>query len=126
MLEYKNTSLVVSNFLWTEHNTPLEITSTVIPALTGNEAMMKTAHTLEESLQHAQNNHPDLTKIRVKLKVLHIEKRLIADKFKPKITLEYNMIQRGFLTGSESFTSTYLSDNYKFGVGFSFPVFPSR
>jgi outer membrane protein TolC len=78
---------------------------------------------LQELLQMAQTNHPDLVKQRIKLNQLNIERRFVADKFKPKLNLEYNLIQKGFPLGGESFNGTYLSNNYKFGVSFSFPIF---
>jgi outer membrane protein TolC len=123
LVEYKNSSLVVSNFLWTENNTPLEITNEAVPSLTGNENVITESSSLERLIQQAQTNHPELVKIRVKLSQLNIERRFLVDKFKPKINLEYNMIQKGFPIAEEAFNSAYLSNNYKFGVGFSFPVF---
>jgi outer membrane protein TolC len=109
LVEYKNSSLVVSNFLWTENNTPLEITNEAVPSLTGNENVITESSSLERLIQQAQTNHPELVKIRVKLSQLNIERRFLVDKFKPKINLEYNMIQKGFPIAEEAFiVRTYL------------------
>ncbi|QHT69434.1 TolC family protein [Rhodocytophaga rosea] len=122
-VEYQNASLIVSNHLWTENNTPVEVTTGMIPAepkaVTSNIQM----DSLQTLLQLAQTNHPDLIKQRIKLNQLNIERRFIADKFKPKLNLEYNIIQKGFPLAGESFNGTYLSNNYKFGASFSFPIF---
>lgn len=122
-VEYRNAALIVSNHLWTENNTPVEITDLMIPTdpQAGNPVLQ--TDSLQQLLQQAQTNHPDLVKQRIKLNQLDIERRFIADKFKPKLNLEYNIIQKGFQLGGESFTGTHLSNNYKFGASFSFPIF---
>jgi outer membrane protein TolC len=122
-VEYRNAALIVSNHLWTENNTPVEITNGMLPAEPEAISSSIQMDSLQELLQMAQTNHPDLVKQRIKLNQLDIERRFVADKFKPKLNLEYNIIQKGFPLGGESFNGTYLSNNYKFGVSFSFPIF---
>jgi outer membrane protein TolC len=122
-VEFQNASLVLSNHLWTADNTPVEVTEGIIPSLVGLETLVLAPDAVEKLTRSAQTNHPDLRKIRVKLQQLDIEKRLLTDKFKPKLNLDYNLIQRGFPVQGESFSQGFLSNNYKFGASFSFPLF---
>ncbi len=121
--EYRNAALLVSNFLWGENNTPLEIPETLMPSLLGTEAEPVTSDSLARMVEFAQTSHPDLTKLRVKLGQLDVERRFAADKLKPKLNLEYNLIGKGGTVGSEWVASPHLSNNYKFGASFSFPLF---
>jgi outer membrane protein TolC len=122
-VEYRNASLIVSNHLWTENNTPVEVTDNMTPAEPEAVNTLLQLDTLQELLEMAQTNHPDLVKQRLKLDQLNIERRFVADKFKPKLNLEYNIIQKGFTLDGQSFSETHLSNNYKFGASFSFPIF---
>lgn len=121
-VEYQNTSLIISNYLWTENNTPLEITSEVIPSSSVLENGIIQPDSLENLTNVARRNHPELMKLRVKQEQLDIERKYLADKFKPKINLEYNLIQKGFPVDNTAFDGAFFSNNYKFGFAFSFPI----
>lgn len=119
---YQNASLMVSNYLWTEHNTPLEITDGIIPLAEPENAAMQ-PDSLKNLINAARTNHPELIRLRVKQQQLDIERKYLADKFKPKINLEYNLIQKGFPLGNTAFDNVYSTNNYKFGFNFHFPIF---
>lgn len=122
-LEYQNASLILSNYLWTVSNTPVEITGEIIPP----DEISAEAHLPLDSLQllmaMAIENHPELLKINLKQEQLEIERRFLADKFKPKINLEYNILQQGFPIGEVAFDGAYLGNNYKLGFSFEYPIF---
>ncbi|CAN5881438.1 TolC family protein [soil metagenome] len=122
-VEYQNASLVVSNYLWTANNTPVEVTPDLVPSLAGLEEIVPTPEALQKMAQTAQNNHPEILKGQIKLQQLDIERRLLTDNFKPRLNLDYNLIQRVFPLQGESFSQGFLANNYKFGATLGFPVF---
>jgi len=121
-LLYKNATLELSNFLWFDNNTPLEITDSLIPmAYTNIPAPIPLAKdSVEKTLQRLESNHPIIQLYDYKLQSLEIERKLKTEMLKPQLNLNYN-----FLT--EPVGSNYLSQlspqNYKWGVEFSFPLF---
>jgi len=69
----------------------------------------------------AKANHPELKKLSVKMKQLEVEKKLAAEYLKPQLTLNYYLLNQPFTP--EWNTSLLVTENYKFGVDFSFPIF---
>jgi outer membrane protein TolC len=122
-VEYQNASLVVSNYLWTADDTPVEVTPEMVPTLTRLEEMVPTPVELEKMVETAQNNHPDILKTQIKLQQLDIERRWLVDNFKPRLNVDYNLIQRGFPIQGESLSQGFLANNYKFGATLGFPLF---
>lgn len=121
-LEYTNASLIVSNYLWSTEGAPVEVTEQVIPSETGTETTPLQLETVERLTATAMVNHPDLVQLNSKLIQLDIEKRFIADKFKPRVNVNYNLLQSSFFS-EDIYSSAYLSNNYKFGLSFSYPLF---
>lgn len=121
-VEYQNASLVVSNYLWKDDNTPLEISDEVIPASASTEDNFIDQGDLEKLVAAAKQNHPGLIKLHVKKSQLEIERRFLADKLKPKLNLEYNLIQKGFPVNQSAMEGSFFTNNYKFGLSFSMPI----
>jgi outer membrane protein TolC len=119
-LDYQNGLLVVSNYLWSPQGTPLEMDTTFIPENFVFPFDKPNSDSLAQLLIFAQKNHPDLIKLDLKLDQLAVEKRMFADKLKPKLNLEYNFLGKGFDVPA---TNTFANDNYKFGASFSYPLF---
>ncbi len=120
MLEYQNGLLVVSNYMWSPQGTPLEMDTTFAPENFAFPFDKPNSDSLTQLLVFAQKNHPDLIKLDLKLDQFSIEKRMLTDKLKPKLNLEYNFLQKGFDVPS---TAQFANDNYKFGASFSYPLF---
>lgn len=120
-VEYNNACIVVSNYLWTEDGLPLEVTPRLIPS----EQVPVSSLTKEsvETLVERAIMHPEMLKLNAKINQLETERVLRADKFKPKLQLEYNVLQSGFSGSGNTFTLPYMSDNYKFGATLSYPLF---
>lgn len=123
LVEYQNSSLIVSNYLWSADGTPLEITEEIIPATTEVETVLIQKDSLQELIASAKNNHPELLKLKVKQDQLSIERRLLVDRLKPRINLEYNLIQKGFPMNTSEIDNAFFTNNYKFGLNFNFPIF---
>lgn len=124
LLEYNNSSLVLSNYLWTENNTPLEVPAGVIPSMEGSEIRTLPHDSVQQLLTRAKENHPEVIKLNAKRNQLEIERRFAREKFKPKLNASYNFIQQGFPINPEtSFNSAHFNNNYKFGLSFNMPLF---
>lgn len=122
-LEYRNQTLIISSYLWIDGNIPVEVAPNLIPVRDIIVIEPVSKDSLENLLVTALVNHPEIVKQVIKGEQLQIERRIIADKFKPKLNLEYNFLQKSFPLNGESVGPNYFSNNYKFGVNFSYPLF---
>lgn len=114
-----NAGMVLSNFLWLDNDTPLELEENVIPNL---EIISEVDISLQIAGQSLETftvaNHPKLQSLNLKLEQLEVDQSLKANKLLPKLKLEYN-----FLTETPDIGNSFLANQYKGGVNFSFPLF---
>ena len=122
-LAYNNARLMVATHLWAANRVPLELQETTIPALTGSELASLPLDSMQQILEIAKVNHPDLRKLNLKGQQLAVEQRYAADKLKPKLNVEYNVLQSDFYMNADVLERQYLGANYKLGVSFSLPLF---
>ena len=117
-LDYRKASLKLANFLWTENNVPLELTGEVRPV----ENLMEQVNEiwLGDEISAAENvqDNPKLRYLRYNLDMLEVEKRLKANRLLPDVELSYN-----FLTEQPEEWQSLNSEDYKFGLKFSLPLF---
>jgi outer membrane protein TolC len=122
IINQQNAQLLVSNYLWGDDNTPLELEEDIIPAGFNWPLQAITEETLASLMAYAQTQHPELVKLDFKLKQLNVEERLQRDRLKPVLNLNYN-----FLTATplamDDMNMALLRNNYKFGAQFAFPLF---
>ncbi|KAA9326004.1 TolC family protein [Adhaeribacter soli] len=121
-VQFQNARLLVSNYLWQENLEPVELPENAIPADYGSALTPLSADSLQRLLEQAQTRHPDLLKLQLKNQQLEYDRRVQADKFKPKLNAEYYLLQRRLAPNPEYFANGYLLDNYKFGLSFSYPL----
>lgn len=125
-LAYQNATLLLSNFLWYENNTPLEITPQLVPPQL-NELSLQTvsADSIELAVDLLPKSHPELLRYRYKLADLDVERRLKAEKLKPKLNINYNLLANGvnFLPAENNGNNALFLQNYKWGIEFSMPLF---
>ena len=120
-VDFKNAGLLLSNHLWQEGSIPLELPENAVPEdLTAIEKMGDAR--LNELLVFAQENHPEIQKIRFKIAQLDIERRFQQDRLKPRINLNYNLLA-GYNPMKVEASNEYFANNYKVGFDFSFPLF---
>ncbi len=123
LLNYQNTTLELSNFLWYENNTPLEISDSLRPPTfneLNNNLESLNADELQNLVGELAETHPDMQLYNYKLGSMEIERRLKAEGLKPTLNLNYNALNEP--TGSDFFNN-YSIENYKWGVEFSIPLF---
>lgn len=124
VIELQNSMLVLSNHLWNDQGTPLELPKDAIPQSTDQELNLP-AHTLLDTLLGlAEREHPELLKLRAKADQLDIDRRYRAEQLKPKLNVSGALLSRRRDFGS--YVPDYYDfgwSNYKVGVDFAFPLF---
>ena len=119
-LNFQNSGIQLSNYLWDSLANPLELSVEFAPVLQ-QDMLAISRMELESLLQQARINHPELQKLDVKLKQLEVDRRLAAEYLKPRLDLSYYLLNQPFDPDWNS--SLRFSEDYKFGVDFSFPLF---
>ena len=127
-VQWQNAALVVSSYLWDAEGRPRELPATARPQTLPPAATWRPL--LPDSLAAlallAQEANPDLVKTRVKQEQLGLEDRLLLNKLLPKLTFDYNLLLPGrpfaFENSPQPFQGGYSANNYKMGLGFSYPL----
>lgn len=119
-LNYKNSTALLSVFLWDEGLIPLEIDELTIPQKLPDVEQLQLSQELIFQFDSIQFTHPELLQYEYKVKQLQIDKRLKQEMIKPKLNLKYNAISEPL--GNDVF-SQYNLNNYKWGMEFSMPLF---
>ncbi len=127
-LNFINAGLALSNFLWYEDDTPLEISETLRPGALDTFDTKQLLPDLNTFLQLVENQHPQLRFYQFKLNELDVDRRLALEQLKPRLDVEYNLLGDGFDFGRTSGNDggnveNLLLQNYKWGLNFSFPIF---
>ncbi len=116
LVSLNNSRFGVSNFLWSEDNTPIELSDDLIPQSIDSLNLPPVQNTLDWIDQH-----PFIQKYEAKARQLRLERKLKISKLLPKSIAEYN-----FLTYPSRFDKlgNYpLYESYKAGIKFSMPLF---
>lgn len=123
-IELQNSMLVLSNHLWNDKGTPLELPKDAIPQPTDQELKLPDHTLLDTLLGLADREHPELVKLRAKADQLDIDRRYRAEQLKPKVNVSGALLSRRRDFGS--YVPDYYDfgwSNYKVGVDFAFPLF---
>jgi len=120
-LDFINSGISISNYLWDAEGNPLQLSNNVAPVLVQNDGELLSVNTLEELSFQAKQNHPDLLKLTVKLNQLEIDRKLAVEYLKPRLDLSYNFLNQPLTPSGEFQSFTFLND-YKFGLDFSMPI----
>lgn len=120
-LEFINSGIKISNYLWDVEGKPLQLSNDVAPVLVQTDGELLSINTLEELTFQAKQNHPDLLKLTIKLGQLEADRKLAAEYLKPRLDLSYNFLNQPITPSGEFQTFTFLND-YKFGLDFSMPI----
>lgn len=120
-LDFINSGIKISNYLWDVEGNPLQLSNNVAPVLVQSDGELLSIQTLEDLTIQAKQNHPDLLKLTVKLNQLEVDRKLAAEYLKPKLDLSYNFLNQPLSPGGEFQSFTFLND-YKFGLDFAMPI----
>ncbi|GAA4885098.1 TolC family protein [Flaviramulus aquimarinus] len=118
-IKFVKSSLELSNYLWLNDNTPIEIQEGIIPDVNTFDTIDLTLNTSGMDIEtFSIENHPKLQSLDYKFKSLSIEKRLKLNNLLPQIDLQYN-----FLSQTPEVARSFSTSAYKSGVNISFPLF---
>lgn len=112
-------SLELSNFLWLNENTPVELQDHIVPDIsTLNKVDTAFNIALFNNADFDINNHPKIKSLEFKIKSLNIDRKLKMNNLLPQLDVQYN-----FLTQTPRETNSLVVDNYKAGINFKVPLF---
>jgi len=118
-IKYVKSTLELSNFLWLNDNTPVELKETIRPDTQTvsliDDVLQVTGFDSEDFNVDA---HPKLRSLDFKYESLQLNKRLRQNMLLPQIDLQYN-----FLSQTPDNLGAFNAINYKSGVNVSFPLF---
>ncbi len=112
-------SLELSNFLWINDNTPVELQDHIIPDVSTLDKVDTTFNiALFNNANFDINNHPKIKSLEFKIQSLNIDKKLKKNNLLPKLDVQYN-----FLTETPELSNSLNINNYKAGLNFKLPIF---
>lgn len=118
-IKFTKATLELSNFLWLENNTPIELQDNVTPdanTLVDIDTVLDLNSIELDTLNI--DEHPKMISLDRKYQGLKVEKRLKANKLLPQVDLEYN-----FLTETPELINSFDQSQYKGGLKVKFPLF---
>jgi outer membrane protein TolC len=118
-IKYIKASLELSNFLWLNNNTPVELQENIIPDVNSTETVDTSLNiALFNDVDFNINNHPKIKSLEFKIESLNVDKNLKMNNLLPKLDVQYN-----FLTQTPRVVNSLIVDNFKAGVNFQLPLF---
>ncbi|AUS06064.1 TolC family protein [Pseudotamlana carrageenivorans] len=118
-IKYIKSTLELSNYLWLNENTPIELKDNIIPDVSTSNQIDAVFNTSNLNIENISlENHPKMLSLQNKYKSLEVEKRLKTNNLLPKIDLQYN-----FLSQTPDLIQSFNTANYKSYVNVSFPLF---
>ncbi len=123
-LEFQNTTLELSVFLWTPDTQPYILAINIIPGedlLTLNiaDAVLPELNNL---LTAAIKNHPELLMYNYKLNVLGVEKKLKFQDLLPTVNFRYNQLGKGYEILKTATTGPLFENNFQYGLSMGIPL----
>lgn len=122
-LDFRNLGLELSVFLWTDAARPYNLPTAIIPAddLQLSSIATITTPDLNNLLEAAKKNHPELIIYDYKLDALGVDKRLKFQGLLPSVNLRYNQLGRGYDVLKTA--SLPLFDNsFQYGLSLGIPL----
>ncbi|MEZ4775217.1 MAG: TolC family protein [Bacteroidia bacterium] len=121
-INYFNHTQGLSGYLWGKNNVPLDITDELVPPLFTDVPMISplNADSVAMFISQIPEQHPDVRIYDYKLAALEVEKRWKKEQLKPALDLKYQFLTES--TGADVINQ-FSTQNYKWGVSLSFPVF---
>ena len=119
-IDLQNTSLLLSNYLWSEAQEPLMLNSMAIPeSPIGINSVSFSETDLLSIISALDSIHPELQLYQNKLQSLDLERRMKAEKIKPKLNVSYNFLNEP-VGGNPA--GNFTVNDYKWGFEFGMPL----
>ena len=121
-LNFNNTSLELSNYLWMENKIPLPFDPNLVPAILNSDFlnMQIDLSKMEEMISNLEQNQPAIVNNKLKTQSLELNRRLQTEELKPVINLNYNALRQQFNFNENNINN--LNNNYKLGFNFYMPL----
>ncbi|MCF8340383.1 MAG: TolC family protein [Chitinophagaceae bacterium] len=122
-VNFQNSGLELSNFLWTPQKEPFFIDSNFFPDSNWRKINIVEAGfpVLETLLLSAAVSHPKLKMYENKLQILELEKRLKFQELLPTVNFRYNLLNSGYNVFKDA-SAAFYNNNYKFGFDIGLPL----
>ena len=122
-LNLQKQKLLLSNYLWSESNTPYELTDDIMPDSSWNVVLVNDypLPSLVDALASA-TIHPKLLMVDLKQDILEVEKRSKFQGLLPTLNINYNFLNKGYASKG-LFENGLFQNNYKYGFQFGLPLF---
>lgn len=118
-IKFIKSSLELSNYLWLNDDTPIEIKNHVIPDTNTYALVDNVLNTSNLDIENLNlDTHPKIKSLDYKLQSLVVEKRLSLNNLLPKVDLQYN-----FLSQTPEVVNTFNTSAYKSALTVSIPLF---
>ncbi|HEX4877207.1 MAG TPA: TolC family protein [Chitinophagaceae bacterium] len=122
-LAFQNTGLELSTYLWTPEDLPYTLPADVLPdqearALNTSGLLFPE---LNQLLDAARRNHPELLQYNFKLDALAIEKKLKFQDLLPTVNFRYNQLGKGYDI-LKTATGPLFENNYQYGLNIGIPL----
>ena len=122
-LDYQNTGLELSVFLWNANAQAYNLTVDIIPGdnLKLLNVDVATMPELNNLLDAAAKNHPELLIYNYKLDVLSIDKKLKFQELLPTVNFRYNQLGKGYDV-IKTTVAPLFENNYQYGLSVGIPL----
>ena len=122
-LDFQNTGLELSVYLWTANIQPFNLPVSVIPGddLQTSDIAAAFIPELNSLLDAARKNHPELVMYNYQLDVLEVEKKLKFQELLPTVNFRYNELGKGYDV-LKTATGPLFENNFQYGLSFGIPL----
>jgi outer membrane protein TolC len=119
-IEYFNSGMVISTYLWKDENTPLELSPNMYPEHMEPLEFRLLNDSLQKSIDWSKINNPEIRKQQYKIEQLKVEQFFSKNSLLPKIQAD-----AAFITSGSDFQAGryYSPQNYKLGGNLYVPLF---
>ncbi|PZP50229.1 MAG: transporter [Pseudopedobacter saltans] len=123
-VELQNASIVLSNYLWGEDNSPVELPSYAVPQSPDSTYNELERVKLGSLMEYALNSHPEILKLNAKGEQYDLEQAFRKEMLKPKVDISGSLLTRRNTFGDYNPGQyDFRWENYKVGVNVVFPLF---
>lgn len=122
-LDFQNTGLDLSIYLWSTGTQPYNLPEAITPAADLQTINLNAAiiPDLNNLLSVARINHPELVLYNYKLAVLGIEKKLKFQELLPMVNFRYNQLGKGYDV-LKTATGPLFQNNFQYGLSLGIPL----
>jgi outer membrane protein TolC len=122
-LDYQNAGLELSVYLWSANTLPVNLPATIIPGddLGVNKIAAAPVPELNNLIDAALKNHPELLIYNYKIDVLQVDKKLKFQELLPALNFRYNQLGKGYDV-LKNVSAPLFENNFQYGISFGIPL----